>query len=284
MKIRDAVADVTKTLNKVGMPEARMEAEFLVASALGVPRTALLLKRDESVPQKLAAKVKTWTQRRAKREPLAYLTGEQPFGDVVLAVNRSVLIPRPETEELVERAKFLVRTCGIGWEIVDVGAGSGAIGLSLARETAVSRVLAIDISEAALQVARRNARRLDLAQKWFCQHGDLLAPAIGAGATFDLVIANLPYIRSVEMDQLQPEVRWEPKLALDGGPQGTVLLDRLAEQAALVLKPRGYMLLEVGWDQGIAMREKLRAAGWQEVQVHRDVAGIGRLVEARRGQ
>jgi release factor glutamine methyltransferase len=279
--IEEAIQASSMCLHAAGIEDPRMESEFLVAACLKVPRTQLVLHRRDRLSADKIRRVQSWLRERQSRKPLAYVSGEQPFRDMTLRVSPNVLVPRPETELLVEQACRLLdeREAAV---VVDVGTGTGAIALSLSAHPKVARVIAIDISAEALEVSRANARNYQRAPvEWI--EGDLLSPLLKRHACADLVVANLPYVRSSEMSALEPELHWEPRLALDGGEDGMRLIEPCAAQAAEVLRPGGYLLLEIGADQSQAVIALLRRqGGWRDILVFRDLAGLPRIVQSRR--
>ncbi len=256
----------------------RLDAEILVAHALGLPRVQLYVQFDRPlVPDELAA-IRALIKRRQAGESVAYLVGKKEFWGVDFTVDARVLVPRPDTETLIEEARE--RLAGIeAPRIGDVGTGSGAIALTLAKLYPGAAVFAGDVSPGALEVARGNAERLGLAVTFV--EGDLGAP-LAAHAPFSLLCANLPYIPSGDMATLPPEVKSEPALALDGGPDGLALVRRLVADAPGLLAPGGALVLEIGDGQAVATAELLRAAGFADVRARRDLAGIDRVVSGVR--
>jgi release factor glutamine methyltransferase len=243
----------------------------------------VLHRRDRLAAEKIRA-LRAWLNERQRRKPLAYVCGVQPFRDLQLIVTPDVLIPRPETELLVEQAMRVLDSMRNGDQFlaVDVGTGSGAIALCLSAHPKVAKVLAVDIMPEALQVARRNAnknRRTSI--EWI--QGDLLARLMKRRIRADLVVANLPYVRSSDMRRLEPELHWEPATALDGGGNGLRFIRPCAQQAAEVLRPGGWLLLEIGADQAPPVTELLKRHGdWTDIQVFRDLAGLPRIVQCKR--
>lgn len=261
-----------------GLDSPRLDAELLIAHALHLTRLQVYTRHDQPLhPDELAA-VRELVRRRARREPVAYITGTRGFWSLDLAVDGRVLIPRPETELLVEHALALLKGREAP-QVVDVGTGSGCIALALASERPDAIIRAVDASPHALNVAAQNAKTLDLTVEFL--RGNLLA---GIDGPLDLVVSNPPYIPSADVDQLMPEVvRHEPRLALDGGPDGLVLIRALVDQAATRLVPGGALALEIGFDQGPAVRALLEAGGrFVDVVVHRDLASHDRVVVGRR--
>jgi len=264
-----------------GLPgtDPTLDARLLLMKAAGLSETVLWTGLDAAVPSAAASKYLRLVDRRRERVPLAYLTGEKEFWSLSFRVSPGVLIPRPETELLVEVGRDLMRTAPAPL-VVDVGTGSGAILLALAGELAAARLVGLDVSPDALLVARENLRELGGRVELLA--GDLLEP-LPAGARPELIVSNPPYIASAAIAGLEPEVRdWEPALALDGGPDGLAVIRRLIPQAAARLAPSGWLALEIGHDQAAAVSELLRAAGLDELHLHQDLAGHDRVLAARR--
>lgn len=250
---------------------ARLDAEVLLAHVLGVNRARLVLDHDAEVEGETAARFDRLVDRRAQGEPVAYLVGRRPFRAIELTVDRRVLIPRPETEELVEAA---VASLPAGATVLDVGTGSGAIALALAAERPDLRVRGADLSPAAVLLAEQNAVRLNLDVSFTV--GDLLDRALPV----DAVLANLPYVESDA--ELPVDVAgFEPALALFGGEDGLDVIRRLASQMGERPWP-AWALLEIGESQGAAVGELLRVAGFGRVAVRRDLSGRDRVVVAQR--
>jgi release factor glutamine methyltransferase len=274
---------------KEGVDSPRLDAEVLLAHCLGVERLQLYLDYDKPLGQEERAAYRAMVQRRLAREPVAYITGLKEFWSLSLTVNGSVLIPRPETERLVELALDLVHELAPGVStVVDVGTGSGAVAVALGSELfrggggdGAGRTLwATDADQAALEVARQNAERHGVALSLAA--GDLL-DALPAEVVPDLVLANLPYIKSAELDSLEPEVtKWEPRRALDGGEDGLDQVRRLVAQASGRLSHGGGLALEIGWTQGAEVSELMTGHGLAGVTVHQDHAGRDRVVIGRR--
>jgi len=217
-------------------------------------------------------------KRRLKHEPTAYIIGTQPFLGLDIIVNRSVLIPRPETELLTETAISLVRNAEWGTRnctLADIGTGSGCIAVALAKSLPLAEVYAIDASNEALKVAKKNAERYKVDSRCHFVKGNLLEPL---KEPVDLIVANPPYIPSGEIAKLQPEVRdWEPKQALDGGKDGLDYIRKLLKESPKYLKPNGRLVMEFGFGQAAEI-EKLAAAGFEQREIIRDYAGIPRLL------
>ena len=275
--VGDALAEGARRLAAAGCGEARLDAELLLAHALGVSRACLFAHPERRLSADQAASWQALIERRAGREPIAYILGHKEFYGLDLLVDRRVLVPRPETELLVERAlQFAARhPVHTVW---DVGTGSGAVALALAWHLRQAQVVASDVSSAALQVAAANRRRLGLEGRVQLVRSDLLAAARGP---IDVVVANLPYLTAAERAQAMPEVsQYEPQVALDGGPQGLALVGRLLRQAAALDGPPALILVEIGARQGLPAvalaRESLPQAA---VALQRDLAGLDRALE-----
>jgi release factor glutamine methyltransferase len=280
--IEDAIEAASACLAGVGMENPRMESEFLVAACMQMPRPHLVMKRGQPVSVDLVQALRGWLREREKRKPLAYITGEQPFRDLQIRVNVSVLVPRPETELVVEQAMRMLDQMPRPVTVVDVGTGSGNIALSLAQHAKTERVIGIDCSARALQVARMNHRQIKRGAPIRWVKGNLLLPLKNSRIRPDLIVANLPYVRTEEMSELEPELAWEPKLALDGGPDGLRLIDPCIRQASGVLSRGGVLLLEIGADQAKEVVRLLEDENvWDDIQVFRDLSGLPRIVQAR---
>lgn len=263
-------------LAQCGVASARLDAELLLADVLGTDRARLRV--DAARPLGLSAyeRYARLVERRGEREPLQYIRGRQEFFSRDFVVDRSVLVPRPETEILVETALAKARSFTRP-SIADVGSGSGAIAVTLALEHPQARIVATDVSVDAIRVGRANAERLGAAPRVEFRCGDLLMPC--AGESFDLVVSNPPYVASAEIQSLEPEVRdHEPRIALDGGPDGLSVYYQLAQAASGALRPAGALVLEVGIGQHKAVEAIFAAAGFAACEVRRDLAGIERVL------
>jgi release factor glutamine methyltransferase len=254
---------------------ARLEAGVLLAHVLEVPRTRISSHPEAPVTQVQAATYRSLLLRRAAGEPLAYLTGRREFWSLELAISPEVLVPRPETELLVERALALGPAASA--RVADLGTGSGAIALALARERPHWHVIATDLSSAGLAVARANAAALGLTHIEF-RLGDWYAPL--AGERFDLLLSNPPYVAAD--DPALEALRHEPRLALTPGKDAFAALRALARGAAQHLAARGWLLLEHGATQAAELRAALVLAGLRHVRSHRDLAGHERMTEGQR--
>ena len=256
----------------------RRDAEQLLAHLLGCDRVALVTHPERLLSAIETAAFESLVNRRLASEPVQYITGVQEFFGLPFEVSPAVLIPRPETEHLVEAVlERFDREANP--RIIDVGAGSGAIAVALAHALPRSRVTAVDVSQSALEVARRNAQRNGVAGRVTFLLSDLLAAVDGAG--YDAVVANPPYIAEAEV--LEPQVaNYEPHSALYAGPSGLEVYERLIPQAGNVLKPHGWLLLEIGYGQSPALARLLR--DWAGVTFLNDLQGIPRVVVAERSR
>ncbi len=264
-----------------GVSDAEISARALLASVLGWDEIRLFRDATETVSGSVQHAFAQLLQARANRTPLSHLLGEREFFSLPIRVNGDVLIPRPETEILVEEAISILKRIPTGRKRAwDVGTGSGAIAIALAKSCPEVEVWASDVSQSALRLAAQNARRLGALIHFF--RIDLLDDVRGG---LDLIVANLPYVPSEEVDQLALDVRnFEPRLALDGGMDGLVFVRRLIEQAAPLLADGGYLLLEIGAGQEKLVVEILKGGDLSHVRTLNDLQGIPRVVVARRGE
>ena len=274
---RAALAHVRLRLQEAGVEEAALEADVLVRHVLALARAELLARPDTPLSHAQAATLEGLLARRMRREPLAYVLGRCEFHGLDFRVTADVMVPRPETETLVDEALAWARERPAPVTIADVGTGSGCIAVTLAVRRPDARLLATDVSPAALAVAEDNARRHGVAERVRLLAGSLLAPLPNS---VDLVVANLPYIPSGRINTLQPEVRdYEPRQALDGGPDGTDLLRPLLRQAGAHLRPGGAVMLEIDDEQGATMAEEARGAfPAAAVRVLPDLSGRDRVL------
>lgn len=276
----DLVRWTTGYFTDHGIESARSEAEILLAHTLGLRRIDLYLNHDQPLCEDELARFKSMIKRRVDGEPVSYITGNREFWSMELDVNPSVLIPRPETECLVEVVlPFLGDPAGSPKRVLDMGTGSGAIIIALAHEHPGHRYVAMDRSEAALQTARQNARKhkVDHRIDWFC--GDWDAALAAGRETFDLIVSNPPYIRSGDMDDLQVEIRkHEPRTALDGSGDGLKCIRQIIESAHRYLKTGGRVALEMGCDQASDIQFIAGEAGpYGPVRIIKDYSGHDRV-------
>ena len=277
----EALAQAAIQLRNESVESPRLDSELLLAHVLGVNRAAILTWPDRPLTPKQLTRYRDLVARRAAREPLAYIVGHREFYDLDFVVDARALIPRPETELLVEHALRTVRRiapeAGTPLQLADVGSGSGAIAVTLAVHLSQATVYALDGSAEALALTTENAHRHGVANRVHPLQGDLLSPL---PQSVDLITANLPYVATAEWEHLPPEIRiYEPRVALDGGPDGLTTIRRLLTMAGAYLRPGGALLLEIGASQGGAVtamaRQHLPRA---RLQVHQDLAGLDRLV------
>ena len=275
------IDEARRRLAAVGVESPRLDAELLLAHVLGKARRWLWTYPDTPLSPKDAAAFFSLLERRLHREPLPYLLGEWEFYGRPFTVSPAVLVPRPETELLVE-VVLAWATQHAAARIVDVGTGSGVIAITCALELTAARCYAVDLSVDALAMAQGNAERHGVAERITWLQGDLLQPVRAMGAPpVDAIVANLPYIAEEEMPSLMPEVRdYEPRIALAAGAGGLQLIRRLIEESPAVLRPGGLLAMELGCGQAEQVRAILQEGGWQEIRIIADYAGIPRHILA----
>ncbi|MDF2925862.1 MAG: SAM-dependent methyltransferase [Paenibacillaceae bacterium] len=285
--IREAFVEASSFLNRHGVEEAGLNGQLLLQHLLGWSRTQLLLNWTDPFPEDLELSWQKLLGRRATGEPVQYIIGEEGFYGLTLRVTPAVLIPRPETEILVQ--EILYRGQRIWTDpaaepplMADIGTGSGAIPVAAAAYCSTWRMAAVDISPEALTVARENAERHGVAGRISFYEGDLLAPLIAAGVAPDIIVSNPPYVPSRDLPDLQREVRdFEPQLALDGGDDGLMLYRRLAAELKLLTRPPRLAGFEMGMGQAVQVAEMLRDTGlFTKVEIVKDLSGIDRHVLA----
>ena len=281
--LREAVQQTHRTLEASHIPDSRLEAEVMLMNVMRMQRHDLFSQQETDVTPQQEQALAQIMERRLKREPLAYILQYKEFYGVNLLVNPNVLIPRPETECMVEHALFMAL---MGMEtpelvVADVGTGTGAIAVNLALHLPAARIFAVDCADDVLDVAAYNIRAHNVADRVLLGKGDLLEPV---PEPVDLILANLPYIPSDRLPNLQPEVRWEPQLALDGGPDGLDHIRRLLEQAPSKLKDHGVVLLELDPEQVPAVESLARETfPGAELSVEKDLAHRDRIFVINRG-
>ena len=284
--ITQALAEGSRRLERAGVDEARRTAGVLLAHRLNVDRTHLLTHPEQPMSEEDYESYLRMIERRAAGEPLQYVTGHQEFYKLDFLVTPAVLIPRPETEFLVERVLALVGDARLASPlIVDAGTGSGCIAVTLAVELPAARVIATDISGAALAVARQNAERHGVDSRVAFYEGDLLAPlaALGVENQVDVLASNPPYVAAGQPGLVQREVRdYEPHAALFGGDDGLIFYRRLLAEGYDVVRPGGHLVCEIGYSQLDAITAMVAASRWQLADVTHDLQGIPRTLTMRR--
>ncbi len=273
--VGDALREAERWLTDRGVPAPRLTAEVLLAHVLRVDKAFLYAHPDEPISKARRRRLEALLERRCEGVPTQYLTGVQEFFGLEFEVTPDVFIPRPETEHLVEEVLAHARP---GDRIVDVGTGSGVIAISIKKKQPAASVAASDVSPAALRVAARNARKLGVSVHFFAAD---LAAALRP-ASVDLLISNPPYVPLADLPGLQRELRSEPATALFGGEDGLEAYRRLAPEAAAVLRPGGRLLLELGYHIRPAVEAMLADADWEPAEVKPDLAGLDRVLTARR--
>ncbi len=271
----------TAALEAAGIRPARAEAEWLLAGLLGVDRFALYLDPARRLATPIVSRYLDHIERRAAHEPLQYLVGWEDFHGLRLAVTPDVLVPRPETEGLVTWALEVLadRPEPV---VLDLGTGSGAIACAIAQAAPRAEVLAVELSGGALAVASRNVRTLGLTDRVRLLAGDLFAPLGSIPGSLDLVVANPPYLPSAVISSLPPEVsRHEPRVALDGGPDGLAVIRRIVAGAPAVLRPGGMLLMEIGEEQAGPVASLMAAEGFSGMRARRDLNRVERYIGGR---
>jgi release factor glutamine methyltransferase len=283
-RLRDALAQGAQMLARAAIDGARLDAEVLLAHGLGLSREQLIVGADHPLNARQAERYVASLARRLAREPVAYIIGRQEFWSLDFQVTPDVLIPRPDTERLIEVVLTLAAEMAATppLRILDIGTGSGAIAVALATELPSAQFCASDISPAALAIARRNALAHGVAERVDFRQGNLFA-VCAAGERFDLILSNPPYIPSEMLAALAPEVsRWEPRGALDGGADGLDFYRSMAAQAGEFLTPRGAIVFEIGAGMGAEVLAILARAGIsRDGAILRDYAGRERVAVAR---
>jgi release factor glutamine methyltransferase len=271
--VREALAAAAEALTAAGVPTPRLDAELLLAEATGHSRAELAANPEQGIEPAAARRFGGFVRRRVRREPVAYILGRRGFRGIELEIDPRALVPRPETELLVEVALELRPE-----RALDVGTGSGAVALAIADELPEAAVIATDTSAEALALARRNAHRLGVTHRVTIETGSL--PAAGA---VDLLVANLPYVSEAGWPGLEPEItRYEPRQALVAGPSGLEAIERLLAELQSGPMEAGAVALEVGAGQAGAVAGLVRVSGYESVETRPDLAGIERVVVGKR--
>lgn len=277
------MVEAAQVLRRAGLPEARREAGSLLAHASGRDRTFLITHADELLAPEEVSGFRALVERRAAGEPLQYITGRQEFFGLDFEVTPDVLIPRPETELLVETALELLKETEPPLLICDVGTGTGCISIALLHEDARALSLALDISLPALRVAARNSVRHQVSDRLALVASDCFDSIDPQSARFSMIVSNPPYVTEHALEGLQREVReHEPRVALTPGPDGLRVIRRIIADAPRFLSSGGHLLLEIGFDQHEAVAGLINSDVWQLLGIHKDLQGIPRIVVARK--
>ena len=284
--ILQVISTSVEFLKDKGINEARLNAELLLAHALGCKRVDLYRDFDKPLREAERNRYKALLRRRLAREPLQYIIGETEFMGLCFYVDRRVLVPRPDTEVLVEKAIELCKSYGDSGErikVLDIGTGCGNIALSIARFVENSIVTAIDISREALEVAKKNAEAFNVSERVVLKPIDLFEDSIFQdGDTFDLILSNPPYISTREFQCLYPEIRdYEPRLATCDESDGLKFFPRISEVGKRLLRRGGHLLIEVGFGQPEEVEDILARDGYSEIKVFEDLSGIERVVRGK---
>ena len=262
----------------------RFEARLLLARAAGLSVEQLVARGAEPAPETIVAGLRALTARRVRREPMAYILGEREFWGLPFEVSPAVLVPRPDSETLIEAALSLMPLRTRPWRLLDLGVGSGCLLLTLLREYPNAIGIGLDVSEAALGVAESNALALGVAARTRLLSGDWRQPGWerSLAGPFDLIVSNPPYIDASAIDRLMPEVaRFEPREALDGGPDGLAAYRRIAAAVVPLMAPGGHVLVEVGEGQAVEISRIFEMAGLAVRALRKDLAGIDRVVHVQ---
>ena len=276
----EVLQSATAYFQKHEIESPRLNAEHLIAHLLKMSRLELYLEFETKLNESELSQLRDLVRQRARGEPLQHLLGTVEFCGQTFLCDKRALVPRPETEELVELLKSQVRRQRSDFRIVDVGTGSGVIALSLAAKFSEAKVFAVDISDDALALARENAARLGLSERVQFQKGDLLE---SLHERFDLIVANLPYVSMQDRQSLAREVLHDPEVALFAGEKGDELVRKLIEQAPAHLNAGGVLALEIGINQAEGLTEFLRQKNYQDIEAKKDYSGIPRFVLAKYG-
>ena len=275
MTIREALKKGANRLEKAGVPDARLDAEYLLAEILRLDRLRLIADGGSVLTDEQLNAYEQWLARRERREPLQYILGNQPFMGFMLKTSPAALIPRADTERLCEAALGVLRP---GMRALDLCTGTGALAIALKKLCPQAEVCASDLSKDALALAQSNAEALKADIRFY--EGDLFNPL--QRERFDLIVSNPPYIPQKDLPALQAEVLFEPMMALDGGEDGLSFYRRIAQEAPAHLNPGGYLMLEIGSDQGQSVPQLLAETGFTDITVQQDYAGLDRVVMGRR--
>ncbi|MGN0482432.1 MAG: peptide chain release factor N(5)-glutamine methyltransferase [Lachnospiraceae bacterium] len=274
MNFREAITAGTLILNKANVPDSEIDARQLLEKACKIDRNYYYLHMEEELTQEQQKEFESLVKKRAERIPLQYITGEQEFMGLLFKVNSSVLIPRQDTEILVEQA---LNVCRPQMKVLDMCTGSGCIIISLAKYVENLEAYGVDVSKQALLQAKENARLNGVQVNW--ERSDLFE---NVKDTFDMILSNPPYIPTAQIETLMPEVRdFEPIEALDGKEDGLFFYNKIIEQSTEYLNRNGFLYLEIGCDQAEAVQKQMQKVGFGDIEVVKDLAGLDRVVKGK---
>jgi len=288
LTVRQALREAAAAFSGAGIDSARLDAEVLLGEALGLERSRLHLHGEKTLPARAQERLRSFVLRRLDREPVAYITGRREFWSLDFLVTPAVLVPRPETELLVETTLGLFEAesqiSNLKLKILDLGTGSGAIAVTLAKEIGGAEIWATDISLDALEVARSNARRYGVEEQIHFLAGSLFEPVRDRTSFFDAIVSNPPYVRRDALEALPRDVRdFEPRVALDGGPDGLDFYRRIIPETEHYLAAAGFLVVEIGADMGNEVTRLFTdAGGYAPARLYRDLAEKDRVASARR--
>ncbi|MDT4965858.1 MAG: release factor glutamine methyltransferase [Acidobacteriota bacterium] len=281
--VKDLIAEAARTLAKAGVPQARLEAMSLIGHIIGHDRTYLLTHPEVQLAPSDVQTLRQIAEQRAEGKPLQYITGRQAFYGLDFEVTADVLIPRPETELLVEVAIDLLESSTDPQVVCDLGTGSGCIAVSILHELRHVRAVGIDISLRGLVVAGRNAEKISTRERLAFVASDCFTALDPHRTNFAMIVSNPPYIAETAMSGLQREVRdYEPRGALTPGGDGLQIIRRILAEAPPFLKAGGDLLMEIGFDQREAVEQMIKPETWKLIDVHKDLQGIPRVIALRR--
>ena len=279
-RIRDLLSRGVEELQALGTSEAQASTESMLQELLNLSRSSIYLHSEQPVQDEITKLFDTQLEQRKTRIPLAYILGKTYFWKECLAVGPGCLIPRPETEILVEIVTDLFKDPSTAFSFLDIGTGSGAITVSLLRHFVHARATLLDISQKALGYAEANLFRYDLRERSEMIVSDLFQN-VDPAAKWDLIVSNPPYLSKKDWSQLQPELHYEPEMALRGGEDGLDFYRRILKEARRFLRPKGWLVFEIGIGQEEALQNLLTQNGFETIQIRKDYSGIERVIQAR---
>jgi release factor glutamine methyltransferase len=280
MNILELIQKTTAYFEKAGVPNPRLDVELLLAHALALKRMDLYMQFERVLTEPELDKLRPLVKRRSAREPLQHILGTVDFCNLTLTVNSKALIPRHETEILVQKAIECLGKDSSG-KILDIGTGTGAIVLAILQSCPSTTAVAVDLSEDALTLAKQNAENSKLQSRIEFRNGNLFE-AIQKNESFEMIVSNPPYIPSTEIAALQKEVQFDPVMALDGGADGLDLIRKIIAEASQFLKSSGFLLIEIGLNQHEAVRKLLEEAKYTKIEIFKDLQGVQRIVKAQK--